>query len=66
MIHWRLSTILGLITTCEAVPLCALIHRAPDCMARRAAVRALDRVFSETDHCRRVALTYALGRALRG
>ena len=66
MLHFRISTIMGLILTCEPAPLCALIHRAPDCMAKRAAARALDRVFAEPDHCRRVAMTYALGRALRG
>lgn len=65
MLHWRVSTILGLMLTCEAVPLCALIHRAPDCVAKRTACRALDLAFAEPGHCRRVALTYALGRALR-
>lgn len=66
MLHFRVSAIIGLILTCEPAPVCALIHRAPDSIAKRAAVRALDRVFAESDHCRRVALVHALGRALRG
>lgn len=65
MIHWCVSSTLGLILTGRPVPLCALVHRAPDCAAKRTACRALDLAFGEVDHCRRVALTYALGRALR-
>ena len=38
---------------------------SPDCAARRAAMRALDRVFNEENHCRRIALIHAVGRGLR-
>ena len=66
MIHWWASSTLGLILTGRPVPLCALVHRAPDCRARRAFSRAMDRAFREPDHLRRVHDTWAIGWALRG
>ena len=34
--------------------------------ARRAFLRVMDHAFAESDHCRRIALTYRVGRLLRG
>lgn len=66
MTHWCVSSTLGLILTGRPVPVCALVHRAPDCRARRAFSRAMDRAFGETEHLRRVHDTWAIGWALRG
>lgn len=65
MWHWRVSSAAGFIITGTARPLCSIAYEARDCAARRAFLRAADRLFAETDHCRRIALTYRLGRALR-
>lgn len=66
MWHWRLSSSLGLLLTGRFKPVCAIVYGLPDCAARRAFLQLMDRVFAERDHCRRVALTYRVGRLLRG
>ena len=63
--HWHASSLAGLLLTGMDRPLCAAIHAAPDCAARRAAMRALDRAFGERGHCRKIAMIYATGRGLR-
>lgn len=65
MTHWYLSSCLGLILTGQFRPLCAAVYSAPDCRARRAALRALDRAFAEQDHARRVHLVWLIGSALK-
>lgn len=66
MLHWTLSSSLGLLLTGRYRPLCSIAYEARDCAARRAFLRAADWLFRESDHCRRVALTYRVGRLLRG
>ena len=66
MLHWTASSLAGLLLTGRYQPVCAAVYAAPDCAARRAFLRLMDRVFAETDHCRRIALTYRVGCALRG
>ena len=66
MWHWRLSSSLGLLLTGRYKPVCAIVYGLPDCAARRAFLRLMDRAFGEGDHCRRIALTYRMGRLLRG
>lgn len=63
--HWTASSLGGLLLTGRFIPICALIHMCPDCMARRAAVRALGRVFDDPEHTRRIHDTWAIGAALR-
>ena len=63
--HWCCSSLAGLVLTGQYRPLCSSIHAAPDCMARRAAVRALGRVFDDPEHTRRIHDTWLVGRALR-
>ena len=63
--HWHASSLAGLLLTGRYRPLCAAIYAAPDCAARRATMRALDRAFGERGHCLRIALIYATGRGLR-
>lgn len=63
--HWAASSAAGFVLTGTARPLCSIAYEARECAARRAFLRAADRLFSETDHCRRIALTYQVGRALR-
>ena len=63
--HWHASSLAGVMLTGRYRPLCAAIYAAPDCAARRAAMRALDRAFQEENHCRRIALIHAVGRGLR-
>lgn len=65
MHHWRASSVVGLLLTGRYRPLCAAVYAAPDCLPRRLFLRAMDRVFGEPDHARRVWLTYIVGRALR-
>lgn len=64
--HWTASSIAGFLLTGQYRPLCSIAYEAPDCLARRAFLRAADWLFDEVGHCRRVALTYRVGRALRG
>ena len=64
--HWHISSALGLMLFGQFKPVCAIAYAAPDCRARRAFSRAMDRVFRETDHLRRVHDTWAIGWALRG
>ncbi len=66
MLPWHASAALGLVLTGRPIPLCALVHRAPDCRARRAFSRAMDRAFREPEHLRRVHDTWDIGWALRG
>ena len=62
--HWHASSLAGLLLTGRYRPLCAAIYAAPDCAARRAAMRALDRAFQEENHCQRVAIDYSAGKFL--
>lgn len=64
MWHWRLSSTLGLLLTGRYQPVCAAVYAAPECMARRAFLHAADWLFDEDQHCRRIWLTYRLGRAI--
>ena len=64
--HWTISSAAGFVLTGQYRPVCSLVHAAPDCMARRAAVRALGRAFDDPEHTRRIHDTWAVGRALRG
>lgn len=64
MMHWRASSAAGCILICRPVPVCAIVYGLPDSAFRRAFLRAMDRAF-EPDHCRRVWITYQIGRALR-
>ena len=66
MWHWTISSAAGFVITGQYRPICSLVHAAPDCMARRGAVRALGRVFDDPRHCERIHDTWAVGRALRG
>lgn len=65
MWHWRLSSSLGLLLTGRYKPVCAIVYGLPDCAARRAFLQLMDRAFGESQHCRRIWLTYRLGRAIR-
>lgn len=65
MLHWHASACLGLVLTGRYWPLCAAVYAAPDCRARRAFLLAMDRLFGERDHARRVWLTYEIGRAIQ-
>ena len=65
MLHWRLSSAAGFLLTGRLRPLCSIAYEARDCAARRAFLRLADWLFAEVDHCRRVALTYRVGRLLR-
>lgn len=64
--HWWLSSFAGLLLTGQWRPVCAIVYPAPDCMARRAFLRLMDRLFAESGHCRRVWMAWAVGRAVRG
>lgn len=64
--HWTISSAAGFVITGQYRPVCSLVHAAPDCMARRAAVRALGRAFDDPEHTRRIHDTWAVGAALRG
>lgn len=66
MWHWRCSSAAGMILTGRYRPLCAWVYGLPDSAFRRAFLRGADRWFAETDHCARIARTYALCRAVRG
>ena len=65
MWHWRLSSSLGLLLSGRFKPVCAIVYGLPDCAARRAFLRLMDRVFAESQHCRKIWTTYHLGRAIR-
>lgn len=65
-LHWTISSAAGFVMTGRFKPVCAIVYGLPDCAARRAFLRLMDRAFRETNHCRRVALTYRVGRLLRG
>ena len=63
--HWRTSSAAGFVLTLRLRPLCSIVYEANDSAARRGFLRAADWWFEEVDHCRRIALTYRLGAALR-
>lgn len=65
MLHWTASSLAGLLLTGRYQPVCAAVYAAPDCAARRAFLRLMDRVFAESQHCRKIWMTYHLGRAIR-
>lgn len=62
--HWAASSCLGLLLTGCYKPFCAVVYETRDCAARRAFLRAMDRVF-EPDHCRIIWATWAVGNAIR-
>lgn len=63
--HWHLSSLAGLLLTGRYKPVCAIVAlHAPDCGAKRAFERAMERTF-EPDHCRRIAAIWLIGDALR-
>ena len=64
MTHWHASALLGLLLTGRYRPFCAAVYSAPDCRARRGFIALMGRVFRDPDHCRRIALTYHLGRGI--
>lgn len=66
MLHWTASSLAGLLLTGQYQPVCAAVYSLPDCAARRAFLRLMDRAFEEPDHCRRVWMTLQIGRAIRG
>ena len=66
MLHWTASSLAGLLLTGAFRPLCSIAYEAPDCAARRAFLRVADWLFDEVGHCRRIAITYRVGRLLRG
>lgn len=63
--HWIASSTAGFLLTGQFRPLCSVAYEAPDCALRRAFLRAMDAAFSEKEHCRKIALTYRVGRAFR-
>lgn len=63
--HWRASSLVGFLLTLTFRPVCSIVYEMNDSAARRAFLRAADWRFHEVDHCRRIALTYRLGTALR-
>lgn len=66
MFHWYLSSCAGFVLTGRFRPVCAIVHRLPDCRAKEAFSAAMNRRFAETRHCGRIADTYAIARLLRG
>lgn len=64
--HWRASSLVGFLLTLTFRPVCSIVYEANDSAARRDFLRAADWWFGEVDHCRRIALVYRLGCALRG
>ena len=65
MLHWRVSSALGLLMTGRYRPVCAVVYAARDCAARRGFLRFMDALFDERDHCRRIWLTDQVSRAIR-
>ncbi|MBV0892893.1 hypothetical protein KTN05_13680 [Paracoccus sp. Z118] len=63
--HWHASSLAGLLLTGCYRPICAFVYGLPDSRVRTAFMRLMEMAFSETDHCARVARTYAIGVALR-
>ena len=64
--HWAVSSAAGFVLTGTARPLCSIAYEARDSAARSAFLRVMDHAFAEQNHCRRIALTYRVGRLLRG
>lgn len=64
-LHWTISSAAGFVITGQYRPICSLVHAAPDCMARRGAVRVLGRVFDDPRHCERIHDTWAIGASMR-
>lgn len=65
MLHWTASSLAGLLLTGHYRPVCAAVAFAPDCAAKRAFERAMERAFAEPGHVERVARVWAVGDALR-
>ena len=65
MLHWRVSSALGLLLTGRYRPVCAVVYAARDCAARRAFLRLMDALFDEPAHCRRIWLTEQVSRSIR-
>lgn len=65
MLHWHASSLAGLVMTGRYRPVCAAVALAPDCMAKRAFERAMERAFGEPGHVCRVGATWLIGDALR-
>lgn len=63
--HWHLSSLAGLLLTGQWRPVCAWAAMQPDCAAKRAFCRAMERAFAEPGHVERVARVWAVGAALR-
>ena len=63
-VHWIASSTAGFALTGQFRPVCSIVYEMRDCPPRRAFLRAMDRAF-EPDHCRIIALTYRVSRALR-
>ena len=64
--HWAASSAAGFVLTGTARPLCSIAYEAPDSAARRAFLRAADRLFSEERHLERIHNTWLIGSLFRG
>ena len=63
---WTLSSLGGFCISGQYRPICSFVYTARPSGARSAFMAWADVRFRERDHCRRVHLTWVVGRHLRG
>ena len=66
MRHWIVSSCLGFVLTGRFRPVCSIVWGLPDCRAKDAFARDMNRRFGETRHCGRIHDTFILCDMLRG
>ena len=65
MVHWYLSSCLGVILAGQFRPVCSIVAALHDSSPRRAFIAQMDRVFDEARHCGRIHDTWLIGCLLR-
>lgn len=66
MFHWHVSSCIGFVLTWRYKPVCAIVHGLPDCRAKAAFSRDMNRRFREDRHCGRMCDIWIIADLLRG
>jgi len=65
MFHWHASSCIGFALTGRYMPVCAIVHGMPDCRAKAAFARDMNRRFREDRHCGRIYDIWLIASLLR-
>ena len=66
MLHWYASSCAGFVLTGRFRPVCSIVYVLPECRAKAAFARDMNRRFKEDRHIGRIHDTWQIACLLRG